>query len=341
MKNAILVLDNNIVLRGKGFGALGVYCGELVFNTAMTGYMESLTDPSYAGQILTFTYPLIGNYGSTFKWTESKKIHPIGVVVSELSDNPVHRDSEESLEKMLEKQKIGGISGIDTRYLVKMIRDKGTIPAVLSVYNNDKIDLVKQVTVNKPQIINSKGIKTVAIIDYGLKKSIVEELTQRDIKVVVLPATSSASDVLKFSPDGIVLSNGPDDPKIIDYAIKTVKNLLVKSLPIFGICLGHQLLALAAGGNTYKLKFGHRGINQPVQFVETKKSFLTSQNHGYAVDPNSLSSDWMVSCINLNDQTIEGLVHKHKPFLSVQFHPEGNPGSRDTAFLFDQFMEMI
>mgnify|MGYP001580579157 FL=1 len=341
MKNAILILDNNIVLRGTGFGALGVYHGELVFNTAMTGYMEALTDPSYGGQILTFTYPLIGNYGATFKWAESKKIHPVGVVVSELSDNPIHRDSEGSLEKALEKQKVGGISGVDTRYLVKIIRDRGTIPAVLSVYNSDKVGLVKQVAVNKPQVINSKGNKTIVLIDYGLKGSIVEELTFRGAKVIVVPATTTAKDILMLSPDGIVLSNGPGDPKIFDYAIKMIKDFLVKNMPIFGICLGHQLLALAAGGDTYKLKFGHRGINQPVQFVKTKKSFLTSQNHGYAVNPNSLSTEWMVSFVNLNDQTVEGLVHKHKPYFSVQFHPEGNPGPHDTAFLFDQFMEII
>lgn len=341
MKNAVLVLDDNTVFRGSGFGALGVYCGELVFSTAMTGYMESLTDPSYAGQILTFAYPLIGNYGSTFKWAESKKIHPIGVVVSELSDKPVHRDNEKSLEKTFEKQNIGGISGIDTRHLVKIIRDRGTIPAVLSVYRKVNSDLVKQVTVYKPQIMNPTGNKTVVLIDYGLKGNIVEELIFRGAKVIVVPATTTANDIFKFSPDGIVLSNGPGDPKNFDYAVKTIKDLLVKNIPMFGICLGHQLLSLAAGGDTYKLKFGHRGINQPVQFVTTKKSFLTSQNHGYAVDPNSLTSDWMVSCINLNDKTVEGLVHKHKPLFSVQFHPEANPGPHDTVFLFDQFMEMI
>lgn len=341
MKSAILVLDNNVVLRGTGFGALGEYCGELVFNTAMTGYMEALTDPSYSGQILTFSYPLIGNYGATFKWAESKKIHPIGVIVSELSDKPIHRDSKVSLEKILEKQNVGGINGIDTRFLVKIIRDRGTIPAVLSVYNNDRVDLVKSVIDSKSQVINPKGKKTVVIVDYGLKGSIVKELIFRRAKVIVVPASTTAKNIFKFSPDGVILSNGPGDPKTFDYTIKIIKDLLEKNIPIFGICLGHQLLALAAGGDTYKLKFGHRGINQPVQFVKTKKSFLTSQNHGYAVDLNSLTSDWIVSCINLNDQTVEGLAHKHKPFFSVQFHPEGNPGPHDTTFLFDQFMEMI
>jgi len=341
MKKAILVLDDNTVFRGLGFGAIGSYWGELVFNTAMTGYMEALTDPSYAGQILTFSYPLIGNYGATFKWAESKKIHPVAVVVSELSDNPVHRESKEPLEKILEKQKVGGIRGIDTRYLVKIIRNKGTIQAVLSVYDNHSVDIVKQVTINKPEILNPNGKKTIVLIDYGLKRSITEELVKRDTKVVILPATITASEILLYSPDGVVLSNGPGDPRSYTYAIQTIKDLLKMDIPIFGICLGHQLLALAAGGEIYKLKFGHRGINQPVLQTKTKKAFITSQNHGYAVSNGSVPINWEVLFSNLNDGTIEGLKHKKLPILSVQFHPEANPGPKDTNFLFNNFFQYL
>lgn len=341
MKKAILVLNDNTVFRGLGFGAIGSYFGELVFNTAMTGYVEALTDPSYAGQILTFAYPLIGNYGISLKWAESKKIHPVGIVVSELSDKPVHKDSKESLEKTLEKQNVGGISGIDTRHLIKIIRNKGTIPAVLSVYENHSIDLVKQVTVSKQQIVNPKGKIAIVIIDYGLKGSIVEELIHRGAKVIVVPAATTASDILALSPDGIVLSNGPGDPRAFGYAIKTIKQLLGKGIPIFGICLGHQLLALAAGGHVHKLKFGHRGLNQPVLQIGTKKAFITSQNHSYVVTPKSLPNIWETSFINLNDGSIEGLQHKKLSIFSVQFHPEANPGPHDTDFLFDHFFKSI
>lgn len=341
MKKAMLVLDDNTVFRGAGFGTVGSYWGELVFNTAMTGYMEALTDPSYAGQILTFAYPLIGNYGATFKWAESKKIHPVGVVVSELSDNPVHRDSEGPLEKILEKQRIGGISGVDTRHLVKTIRNKGTIPAVLSVYDNHDVDLVKHVTVRKSKIVNRKGKRTIALIDYGFKGSIVEELVQRGAKVIVVGATTTAKDILKFSPDGIVLSNGPGDPRTFDYAINIIKNLLNKNIPIFGICLGHQLLALAAGGHVHQLKFGHRGLNQPVLQTGSKKAFMTSQNHGYAVSHGSLPKNWEVLFTNLNDGTVEGLEHKELPIFSVQFHPEASPGPKDTNFLFNKFFRYL
>lgn len=341
MKKAILVLDNDSVFRGNGFGVVGSYVGELVFNTAMTGYMEALTDPSYAGQILTFAYPLIGNYGATSKWAESKKIHPVGVVVSELSDKPVHRESKEPLEKTLEKQKVGGISGIDTRHLVKIIRNKGTILAVLSVYNNHSIDLVKQVTIDKPEVLNPKGKKTISLIDYGLKASIAEELVKRGARVVILPATSTASEILHYSPNGIVLSNGPGDPRDFTYAIQTIKDLLKTGIPIFGICLGHQLLALAADGEIYKLKFGHRGLNQPVLQTGTKKAFMTSQNHGYSVSHGSLSKDWEVLFTNLNDGTVEGFKHKKLPVFSVQFHPEASPGPKDTNFLFNKFFQYL
>ena len=341
MKKAILVLDDNTVFRGLGFGAIGSYWGELVFNTAMTGYMEAITDPSYAGQILTFAYPLIGNYGATFNWAESKKIHPVGIIVSELANNPVHREGNHLLENILEKQKIGGISHIDTRCLIKTIRNKGTIPAVLSVYENHNIDLVKQVTINQPQIINPDGKKTVVLIDYGVKESIIEVLIQRGAKVILLPATATGKNILALSPDGVVLSNGPGDPRTYSYAIEEIKSLLNKSIPIFGICLGHQLLALAAGGQIYKLKFGHRGLNQPVLQIASKKAYMTSQNHGYAVTDRSLPNEWKTSFINLNDGTVEGLQHEKRPIFSVQFHPEANPGPHDTNFLFDQFLKSL
>jgi carbamoyl-phosphate synthase small subunit len=261
--------------------------------------------------------------------------------MSELSNKHVHREGKEPLEKILEKQKIGGISGIDTRHLVKIIRNKGTIPALLSVYDDYSIDFVKQVIANKPELLNPNGKKTVALIDYGLKRSIAQELVKRGVKVVILPATITASEILQYSPDGIVLSNGPKDPRDYVYAIQTIKELLKTNIPIFGICLGHQLLALAAGGEIFKLKFGHRGLNQPVFQTGTKKAFITSQNHGYAINKGLLPKNWEVSFSNLNDGTIEGLKHKRLPFFSVQFHPEANPGPKDTNFLFDIFLNYL
>ncbi len=341
MKKAVLVLDDNTVLRGFGFGAVGSYWGELIFNTAMTGYMEALTDPSYTGQILTFSYPLIGNYGATFKWSESNKIHPVGVVVSEMADNPVHRESETSLTKVLEKHGVGGISGVDTRQLVKIVRSKGTIPAVLSVYENHSVDLVKRVTTYHIRIVNPSGKPVIALVDYGIKESIVKALQERGAKVIIFPATSKTNDILSYKPDGIVLSNGPGDPRDFGYAQDAVKALLKTGIPIFGICLGHQLLGLAAGGQVYKLKFGHRGLNQPVIQVDTGKAYITSQNHGYAVDQPSLPNDWKPIFLNLNDNTIEGMQHKKLPIFSVQFHPEANPGPQDTNFLFDQFLKKL
>ena len=354
MKKAILVLEDKTVYKGIGFGRPGTYKGELVFNTAMTGYMEALTDPSYAGQILTFAYPLIGNYGATALWGESKKIHPKAIVVHELCDTPIHRDSEKSLEEILTEQKIGIIAGIDTRQLIKKLRNRGTAMAVLflteadekinlnklnkKIFKVPKLDLVKQVTRKTKETINPKGKTTIALIDYGAKQGQINELVKRGAKLVVYPATVKARDVLKAKPDGVFLSNGPGDPSEFTYAHNTIKDLLKSGLPIMGICLGHQLLANALGAKTYKLKFGHRGINHPVMDLETKKSYLSSQNHGYAVDAKTLPKDWQVTFINLNDDTVEGMRHKDKPIFSVQFHPEANPGPQDTSFLFDTFM---
>ena len=341
MKKATLVLEDNAVFSGVGFGTLGTYSGELVFNTAMTGYMESLTDPSYAGQILTFAYPLIGNYGATFAWGESKKIHPAGIVVSELCDHPFHKDSTQTLEQVFESQGLGGISGIDTRMLIKKIRTKGTAPAVLFLYEDREGSRPGQLELKTINIVNPKGVATVVLLDYGAKGGIVQELADRNLRVVILPSNATAKDVLKYHPAGIVLSNGPGDPKDYPVARQTIADLLKLAIPIFGICLGHQLLALAAGANTYKLKFGHRGINQPVAHAKTKRAFLTSQNHGYAVDAASLPPSWEVTYLNLNDLTVEGLRHSKQPFFSVQFHPEANPGPFDSRFLFDEFVALM
>lgn len=341
MKKAMLILENNLVLRGKGVGAYGCFYGELVFNTGMTGYMESLTDPSYAGQIVTFAYPLIGNCGATFKWSASNKFHPTAVVVSEIFKDPEHKDTKTSLDELLSKNGIGGISDIDTRALVKLIRKKGTIPAVVSVYENPNINLIDKVTSKEIQVHNPKGTLSVALIDYGVKKGIIQELIKHKLKVIVFPATISAKEILSYHPKGIVLSNGPGDPKDFPEIHKIIKELIDSNIPILGICLGHQFLALADGAKIYKLKFGHHGLNHPVIDKETDKAYLTSQNHGYVVDKTTLPKQWGIRFINLNDGTIEGLIHKTKPFISVQFHPEANPGPYDTNFVFDQFTQML
>ena len=341
MKKAILVLENNTIFKGQGFGATGCFYCELVFNTAMTGYTEALTDPSYAGQILTFSYPLIGNYGIHKNWNESKKIHPVGIVVSEVCKDYSHRNADGSLDEILKKYGIGGIAGVDTRAIITYIRKYGCTPAVLSVYENKQIDHVKRVSTQSIKIINGNGKTKIALIDYGVKGSIVKELVKRNFKVIIFPATSVFGDILRAKPDGIILSNGPGDPAALDYAIKTVKELVKTNIPLFGICLGHQLLTLAAGGTTYKLKFGHRGLNQPVMNLKTKKSYLTSQNHGYAAKMDSLPAEWEILFQNINDGTVEGLIHKYLPIFSVQFHPEANPGPHDTTFLFDQFHSLL
>lgn len=320
---------------------MGSYQGELVFNTAMTGYLEALTDPSYAGQMLTFAYPLIGNYGATLAWGESKKVHPVAVVVSEICDTAYHREAKTTLDQLLQKQGVGGISGIDTRMLIRKIRTQGTAQAVLFLYENAPVDLVKQVTRKSAEIFNPKGKIPVALIDYGFKGNMAKELAARGCRVLVFPAAAAAQAILQHKPRGVVLSNGPGDPAMCTYAHRAIANLLKTKLPIFGICLGQQLLALAAGGKTYKLKFGHRGINHPVMDLATGRAFLTSQNHGYTVDAASLPAGWEVTHINLNDNTVEGLRHKRQKVFSVQFHPEGRPGPHDTGFLFDKFLEMM
>jgi len=377
-KKAILALEDGTVFYGYGFGAVGEASGEVVFNTSMTGYQEILTDPSYAGQIVTMTYPLIGNYGINQADHESRKPFVEGFVVREASAIYSNWRSEGSLQEFLSENGIVGIEGVDTRALTRRIRSVGAMRGVISVDGDSEaaviekaknipsivgIDLVKGVTVDRPYTWAEKGKYRVVAFDYGIKKSILRCLANAGCMVDVVPANTSVDEVMAIKPDGIFLSNGPGDPAAVTYAIKTIRKLLGKK-PIFGICLGHQLLSLAIGGKTYKLKFGHRGGNQPVKNLLNGKVEITSQNHGFAVDPASLNikeKPWQVgqniplggwagnsdfgkievTHINLNDGTVEGLRCLEIPAFSVQYHPEAAPGPHDARYLFDQFIEMM
>jgi len=341
MKNAILILEDNSIFRGFGFGACGTYSGELVFDTAMTGYVEAMTDPSYAGQILTFSFPLIGNYGVSEKWFESKKIYTAGIVISESSDKSFHTEQNYSLNEFLINNNVGGIEGVDTRSIVKKIRSMGHLKSILVVYEEEDKNYVHEVSNANSYILNNQGEKTVVLIDYGVKNGIINELTARNIKVVVVPAKFSVNEILQFQPDGIVLSNGPGDPLELTNEISVISNLLKMNIPVFGICLGHQLLGLAMGAKRFKLPFGHRGVNHPVICELSHKAFITSQNHGYALDLESLPKELIVTYKNLNDDTIEGIMHKNKIWFSVQFHPEAKPGPKDTLFLYDEFVKLL
>lgn len=344
MKKGVLKLENGYTLNGSGFGLDGCVEGELVFNTGMVGYMESITDPSYKGQILVFSYPLIGNYGATFKWGESRKIQVKGVVVSEVCFDAWHRLMDDSLDELFKKQNVLGISGIDTRALVRTIRDKGTMLAELMVgggTNAHPERFKNPIIRGEPSVYNESGKKTVVLIDFGAKEGIIEELVKRGLRVVVFGEDVTNEDLALLKPNGVVLSNGPGDPTDYKNGIEISKELLKIGIPILGICLGHQLLALAAGGRTYKLKFGHRGINQPVIKVGTKRAYITSQNHGFAVDYESMPKGWGELYRNLNDGTNEGLIRKDKKVFSVQFHPEANPGPYDTRGVFDEFLSYL
>ncbi len=350
---AVLAMEDGTIFKGNSFGVEGEVIGEIVFNTGMTGYQEVLTDPSYCGQIVTMTYPLIGNYGVNFDDIESAKPQVKGFIVRELCKTPSNWRSIESLNEYLKRHNIIGIEGIDTRALTRILRNKGTMKGMISTlpdFDLDKRlsdirayeikDPVKQVTSKEIVHFQGNGFK-VALMDYGIKQNIIRSLQKRGCDVYVFPAWSCAEDVLSINPDGIMLSNGPGDPKDCTDAINTIKALMGKK-PIFGICLGHQLTALANGADTGKLKYGHRGCNHPVKDLEKDLTYITSQNHGYTILEDTLDSSRMeVSHRNMNDGTIEGVRYKDVPVFTVQFHPEASPGPADTAYLFDEFMEMM
>lgn len=370
---AKLALENGTVFTGEAFGAASEVTGEVVFNTSLTGYQEILTDPSYAGQIVTMTYPLIGNYGINPQDLESVKPQVAGFVVREYFEFYSNFRASGSLGKWLEQHGIVAIQGIDTRKLTKIIRTVGAMRGVLSTTDLDDdslvakarsspqmagLDLTKQVTTLQPyswdeidrtpfalmptatKKLNGKRWNVV-VFDYGVKQNILRRLTSYGCRLTVVPSSYSAEQVLEINPDGIFLSNGPGDPAAVRYAIETIKKLIDKK-PIFGICLGHQLLGLALGGKTFKLKFGHRGANHPVKNLLTDTIEITSQNHGFAVDPTSLDpARIQITHVNLNDGTNEGFRHRELPLFSVQYHPEASPGPHDSDYLFAQFVEMM
>jgi len=352
---ALLILKDGTIIHGQGFGAKTNRVGELVFNTSMIGYQEALTDPSYAGQILMLTYPLIGNYGINEKDFESSKVQVQGFCVAQDCDLPFHKESVKTVDSFLKEADVPGISNIDTRFLVRKIRNYGVTPAVIANYgevmdektlldelafNYSGINFVEKVS-TKSEKTYGTGKKKVVLIDYGVKMGIIRELVERGITVVVLPCFANVEDVMKHEPDGIMLSNGPGDPAILTDAHKTIRKLADKDYPIFGICLGHQLICHAFGGTTYKLKFGHRGSNHPVLDNLLKKVCITTQNHGFAADKGALPKELEVTHVNLNDNTVEGVRHTTKEIFSVQYHPEANPGPHDSKYLFDQFVEML
>lgn len=350
---AYLVLEDGTIFAGKGFGADKTVSGEVVFNTGMVGYTEAITDPSYKGQILCQTYPLIGNYGITKQDFESSAVQIEAYIVHELCKSPNHISSEKDLDSLLKEFGVPGLCNIDTRALTKKLRIKGVMLGILSangdldelkektkrIQDPNSLDLVQMVTTKEPVYYHGEK-QTVVVIDCGVKMNIIRSLITRDINVIRVPASYPADKIMQFNPQGVVISNGPGDPKKADYVIEATKQLIEYKIPIFGICLGHQILALALGGDTYKLKFGHRGQNHPCMDLRTKKCFVTSQNHGYAVDANSLQ-DMEVTFLNINDKTVEGIKHKNLPIYGFQWHPEASPGPYDTRFLFDKFSEDI
>ena len=359
IKPAFLVLEDGSVYPGEAFGADAGGHGEVVFNTSMTGYQEVLTDPSYAGQLVTLTYPLVGNYGVNQEDFESRHIQVAGLIVREHCDRPSHGSSRWTLHQYLESQGIPGISGVDTRAITRRLRSQGVMAGVITsdspesghalladISKYDEIDFVRTVTTDKqyswdePPLEPGAPGHRIIVTDCGLKYNILRLLRRRGCQVIALPAATSAEDILALNPSGVLLSPGPGDPQLLDYIVDNVRKL-VGRIPIMGICLGHQIVARALGAETFKLKFGHRGANHPVKDLETGRIYITAQNHGYAVSADSLPPGLEVSHINLNDDTVEGLRHRDMPLFTIQYHSEGAPGPRDSEYLFDRFLDMV
>ena len=350
---AFLILEDGTVFTGTSIGSTKDMISEIVFNTSMTGYLEVLTDPSYAGQAVVMTYPLIGNYGITPDM-ESRKAWPDGYIVRELSRMPSNFRCEGTLQDFLKEQDIPGIAGIDTRALTKILREKGTMNGMITTnenYNLDEIlpklkaytvgDVVSKVTCDEKYVLEGNGPK-VALMDFGAKKNIAKSLNERGCEVTVYPAGTKAEEIIAANPDGIMLSNGPGDPETCVSIIEEIKKLYNTDIPIFAICLGHQLMALANGAKTYKLKYGHRGGNHPVKDLTNNRVYISSQNHGYAVDGTTIDPAIAKEAfINVNDGTNEGLAYEGKNIFTVQFHPEACPGPQDSGYLFDRFMDMM
>jgi len=368
IKPAILALEDGSIFKGFSYGNTNAVYGEVVFNTSMVGYQEILTDPSYAGQIVVLTYPLIGNYGINTSDFESSKIQVEGFVVKEYCQNPSSSKPNSSFDEFLTKEKITGIMGLDTRALTKIIRNQGAMKGTISTNksiqdillelkkspNYNEINFVDNVTTNNSFVWNSKLNRPefsndfknksdkykIIVIDYGLKYNILRILENLNCTTLTVPANTSSKDILDLKPDGVLLSPGPGDPDLLTNPIKNVKNL-IGQVPIMGICLGNQIIAKAFGGKTYKLKFGHHGANHPVKKLSSGEIYITAQNHGYSVDEESLPADLKASYINLNDNTVEGLNHSSLPVLSVQYHSEGAPGPEENSLIFNEFLNLI
>lgn len=357
---ATLYLEDGSIFHGKAIGNKRSIQGEVVFTTAMTGYQETLTDPSYCNQIVTFTYPLIGNYGINKFDMESFKPHLSGVIAREICQTPSNYRSKVSFDDYLKDNKITGISGIDTRKLTRLIRNNGTMQGKIvcgfDVGNKAQSDYKKEILAQKDKIVREKWVyqvttsspyvipgnrNKIVIIDLGCKKSLIGFLTDNDISIIVLPANTKTKEILSYNPQGVIFSNGPGDPKSIPEVIECARNLIYNEIPVFGVCLGHQVIGHALGFNSYKMKFGHRGTNHPVKNLFTGKVSVTSQNHGYTLDDSVVPKNVEITHVNVNDGTIEGLKHSNLPIFSIQFHPEANPGPRDNENLLQDFLFML